>query len=57
MIIGIPKETYQGEHRIAFIPPSVDRLVKKGAQIIIEAGLGASIGIPDEDYRKAGASV
>ena len=56
MIIGIPKETHQGEQRIAFIPSSVDRLVKKGAQIIIETGLGASIGIPDEEYKKAGAS-
>ena len=56
MVIGIPKETHQGEQRIAFIPSSVNRLVKKGAQIIIETGLGASIGIPDEEYKKAGAS-
>ncbi len=57
MIIGIPKETHQGEQRVAFIPLSVDRLVKKGAQVIIETGLGASIGISDEEYKKAGASV
>ena len=56
MIIGIPKETHQGEQRVAFIPSSVDRLVKKGAQVIIEAGLGASISIPDEEYKKAGAT-
>ncbi len=35
----------------------MDRLVKKGAQVIIEAGLGASIGISDEEYKKAGASI
>jgi len=57
MIIGIPKETQQGEQRVAFIPPSVDRLVKKGAQVIIEAGLGTSIGINDEEYKKVGATV
>jgi NAD(P) transhydrogenase subunit alpha len=57
MVIGIPKETHPGEQRIAFIPSSVDRLVKKGAQVIIEAGLGASIGIVDEEYKKAGASI
>ena len=57
MIIGIPKENHPGEQRIAFIPSSVDRLVKKGARVIIEAGLGASIGISDEEYKKAGASV
>jgi len=57
MIIGIPKETHQGEQRVAFIPSSVDRLVKKGAQVIIETCLGASIGISDEEYKKAGASI
>src|SRR5271170_3604824 len=57
MIIGIPKETHPGEQRVAFIPSSVDRLVKKGAQIIIETGLGTSIGISDEDYMKAGATI
>lgn len=57
MIIGIPKETTQGEQRVSFIPSSVDRLVKKGAQVVVEPGLGASIGISDEDYKKAGASI
>ena len=57
MIIGIPKETHPGEQRVAFIPSSVDRLVKKGAQVIIETGLGASIGISDEEYKKAGATI
>ena len=57
MIIGIPKETQQGEQRIAFIPSSVDRLVKKGAQVVIEAGLGSAIGITDEEYKKAGATI
>ena len=57
MIISIPKETQQGEQRVSFIPASVDRLVKKGAQSIIEAGLGLSIGISDEEYKKAGAAV
>ena len=57
MIIGIPKETHQGEQRTAFIPLSVDRLVKKGAQVIVEAGLGSSIGITDDEYKKAGATI
>ncbi len=57
MIIAIPKEIFPGEQRAAFIPSSVDRLVKKGAQVIIETGLGASIGIADEEYKKAGATI
>ena len=57
MIIGIPKETLTTEQRVAFIPSSVDRLVKKGAEVIIETGLGSSIGITDEEYKKAGATI
>ncbi|MBF0490131.1 MAG: Re/Si-specific NAD(P)(+) transhydrogenase subunit alpha [Candidatus Omnitrophica bacterium] len=57
MIIGIPKEIYPGEQRVALIPSSVDRLVKKGAQVSIESGLGFSIGVTDDDYKKAGAAI
>ena len=57
MIIGIPKEIFPGETRCALIPSSVDRLAKKGAQINVEAGLGAAIGASDDEYRKAGATV
>ncbi len=57
MNIGIPKETHPGEKRIALIPSSVDRLVKKGAQVTVEAGLGITIGIRDEEYKQAGAAI
>ena len=57
MNIGILKETQLGEQRVAFIPASVDRLVKKGAQVTIESGLGTTIGITDEEYKKAGAVI
>lgn len=55
MIIGIPKETYPGEQRVPLIPVSVERLVKKGAQVNVETGLGSTIGIDDNAYAKAGA--
>jgi len=57
MMIALPKETCPGEQRVAFIPSSVERLVKKGAQISIETGLGSSLGIADDQYAKAGASI
>lgn len=57
MLIGVPKETYPGETRVALIPASVDRLVKKGAPVAIETGAGATIRASDEEYKKAGASV
>ncbi len=57
MLIFIPKETYPGETRVAFLPESVKRLVSKGAEIVIETGLGTVCGITDEAYTEAGASV
>ncbi len=57
MLIGIPKETFPGETRVALIPSSVDRLVKKGAQIAVEPALGATIRASDEEYKKAGAQI
>ena len=55
MQIGVVKETFSGEKRVAFIPSSVDRLVKKGAQVAVESGLGETIGVSDDEYKKAGA--
>ena len=57
MLIGIPKEIFPGETRVALIPLSVDRLIKKGASIAVETGLGASIRCSDEEYKKAGAAI
>jgi NAD(P) transhydrogenase subunit alpha len=39
------------------LPQNIEKLVKKGAKIIIESGLGAALGIPDEDYKKVGAFI
>ena len=57
MQIAVPKEVHPGERRIPVIPTTVDKLVKRGAQISIESGLGQSIGISDEDYTKVGAKI
>ncbi len=57
MIIGIPKENTKNEQRVALIPASVEKLIKLGAEISIEKELGASIGISDDDYKKAGATI
>ncbi len=57
MNIAIPKEDSKAETRVPMLPVVVEKLVKKGAQITIEAGLGASLGISDEEYTKVGAIV
>lgn len=57
MIIGVPTETHPGDRRVALIPISAERLVKKGARVLVETGIGSTIYFTDDDYKKAGAEV
>jgi NAD(P) transhydrogenase subunit alpha len=57
MRIGIPKETFPGETRVALVPPHVAPLIKAGHQIVVEAGAGVPAGFPDAAYTAAGATV
>jgi len=57
MKICIPKEVCPGETRVALVPDHVAKLVKRGAQIEIESGLGLSSGHADATYTAAGATV
>jgi len=57
MKIAVMKETHEGEKRVALIPPTVDKLVKLGATVEIEAGLGLTCRYSDADYEKVGATV
>lgn len=57
MIIGVPREIYPGERRVALVPAVVPGLLKAGLQVVIEAGAGAEAGYPDADYSARGASV
>jgi NAD(P) transhydrogenase subunit alpha len=57
MVIFVPKETYPNERRAPLVPDTAARLAKRGAEIVIESGVGVSCGHPDEAYEKAGASV
>jgi NAD(P) transhydrogenase subunit alpha len=57
MKITAPKETHPGETRTPLTPDSVAKLVKLGAQVEIETGLGTAAGFPDELYTKAGATI
>jgi NAD(P) transhydrogenase subunit alpha len=57
MRVGIPKETWPGETRVAVIPAGAAVLKKAGLEVAVEAGAGASAGFPDDAYVKQGASV
>ncbi|HSD10877.1 MAG TPA: Re/Si-specific NAD(P)(+) transhydrogenase subunit alpha [Candidatus Binatia bacterium] len=50
MIVGIPKESYPGERRVALVPKTVPNLVKAGLQVVLEAGAGTEAGYPDAQY-------
>ena len=53
--IGVPKETVDGERRVALVPDTVRRLRAAGLEIVVEPGAGAGALIPDELYAAAGA--
>jgi H+-translocating NAD(P) transhydrogenase subunit alpha len=57
MKVGIPRETWPGETRVAVIPAGVTALKKSGADVIVEIGAGAAAGIPDDLYRQQGAAM
>ncbi|KAF1958074.1 PNTB-domain-containing protein [Byssothecium circinans] len=54
--IGVPKESYPGERRVAITPANVQLLLKKGfSRILIERGAGQEAQFTDEAYEQAGA--
>lgn len=57
MRIGVPKEIKTKEFRVGLIPNSVAELVKDGHEVYVEANAGSGIGITDQEYQQAGATV
>lgn len=57
MIIGIPRESHQGETRVAATPQTVGQLLKLGYSVVVESGAGAASAFADAAYVEAGASV
>ncbi|MHB0777366.1 Re/Si-specific NAD(P)(+) transhydrogenase subunit alpha [Halomonas sp. WWR20] len=57
MRIGAPKETAQGEARVALTPESAQHIQKLGHECLVESGAGEAAGFNDEAYRAAGVTV
>ena len=57
MIIGVPKETYPGEKRVALIPAAIPPLAKAGMEVLVESHAGAEAGYPDSAYTDKGAKI
>jgi NAD(P) transhydrogenase subunit alpha len=57
VIIGVPKESYPGERRVALVPLVVPNLIKAGFEVVVEASAGVEAGYLDAIYAEKGAKV
>ncbi len=57
MIVGVPKETYPGEHRVALVPAVLDSLKKSSIEVLVETGAGQAAGYPDSSFTDKGAKI
>lgn len=57
MIVGVPKELYPGEARVAMVPDLIPMLTKRGIEVVVESGAGDAAGHLDAAYEKKGAKV
>jgi NAD(P) transhydrogenase subunit alpha len=57
MIVGVPRETFPGERRVALVPAVLPTLAKGGLQVVVEAGAGVEAGYPDAEYVAKGAKI
>jgi len=57
MIVGVPRESFPGERRVALVPAAIPNLIKAGLEVVVEAGAGAAAGYPDADYTAKGAKI
>ena len=55
MIVGIPKEVFVGERRVALVPELVPRLIQAGLEVHLQTGAGDEAGFVDEEYASKGA--
>src|SRR3981081_2756136 len=57
MIVGVPRESFPGERRVALAPAAIPSLAKAGLEVVVETGAGIEAGFLDADYLTKGARV
>jgi alanine dehydrogenase len=57
LVVGVPRELKEGEHRVAITPDGVHELTLHEVPVVIERGAGAGSSITDDDYRAVGAEI
>ena len=57
VIVGVPKESYPGERRVALVPAVIPTLAKAGLEVVVESGAGAQAGYADSAYVEKGGKI
>jgi len=57
MKVGVPKETAQGERRVALVPEIVSKLAGSGLDVVVESGAGEAASFTDDAFKEAGAAL
>jgi H+-translocating NAD(P) transhydrogenase subunit alpha len=57
VIIGVPRESFPGERRVALVPAVIPSLAKAGMEVAVESGAGAQAGYTDAAYAEKGAKI
>uniref|UniRef100_A0A8C7S1W4 proton-translocating NAD(P)(+) transhydrogenase n=1 Tax=Oncorhynchus mykiss TaxID=8022 RepID=A0A8C7S1W4_ONCMY len=57
LTVGVPKEIFQNERRVALSPAGVQALIKQGFNVVVESGAGEPSKFPDQHYIQAGATI
>src|SRR5712692_695247 len=57
LIVGVSRESHQGERRVCLVPSVVPLLTKAGLNVLVEGGAGENAGFPDSAYKEQGADI
>lgn len=57
VVLGVPRETFSGETRVALVPSVIPILSKSGVRVVVERGAGEQAGYPDHAYQEKGATL
>lgn len=57
MIVGVPRESFPGERRVALVPAVIPVLAKAGLEVVVQAGAGIDAGYPDAEFAAKGAKI
>src|SRR6185436_3209595 len=56
-VIGVPRESFAGEKRVATVPEVVEKLIKLGFKVAVQSGAGDAANFSDDSYRAVGAEI